>query len=95
VLNLQNLLKPSEQTKFLGVLVDESLDLNCKLNTKLSLSAFMFVILRRSTYNLDILKSVYFADVQLHLQDGLIFWGNSTLAIAVFQTQWKIIRAMC
>jgi Reverse transcriptase (RNA-dependent DNA polymerase)/Endonuclease-reverse transcriptase len=90
-------LQSSEQTKFLGVFVDESLDfkIHCtKLNTKLSSSAFMFVILRRSTYNLDTLKSVYFAYVQSHLQYGLICWGNSVLAITVFQNQRKIIRAM-
>jgi nucleosome binding factor SPN SPT16 subunit len=90
-------LQSSEQTKFLGVFVDESLDfkIHCtKLNTKLSSSAFMFVILRRSTYNIDSLKSVHFACVQSHLQYGLILWGNSALANTVFQTQRKIIRAM-
>jgi hypothetical protein len=54
----------------------------------------MFVILRRSTYNLDVLKSVYFAYVQSHLQYGLICWGNRALAITVFQTQRIIIRAI-
>jgi hypothetical protein len=29
-----------------------------------------------------------------HLQYGLICWGNSALAITVFQTQRKIIRAI-
>jgi len=85
-------LQSSEQTKFLGVFVDESLDfkIHCtKLNTKLSSSAFMFVILRRSTYNLDTLKSVYFAYVQSHLQYGLICWGNRVLAITVFQINGK------
>jgi hypothetical protein len=54
----------------------------------------MFVILRRSTYNLATLKSVYFAYVQSHLQFGIICWGNSPSASVVFQTQKKIVRAM-
>jgi Reverse transcriptase (RNA-dependent DNA polymerase) len=90
-------LQTSEHTKFLGVYVDESLDFktHCvNLNSKLSSSPFMFVILRRSTYNLATLKSVYFAYVQSHLQFGIICWGNSTLASLVFQTQKKIVRAM-
>jgi hypothetical protein len=91
-------LQTSEYTKFLGVYVDESLDFktHCcvNLNNKLSSSPFMFVILRRSTFNLATLKSVYFAYVQSHLQFGIICWGNSTLANLVFQTQKKIVRAM-
>jgi Reverse transcriptase (RNA-dependent DNA polymerase) len=90
-------LQTSEHTKFLGVYVDESLDFktHCvNLNSKLSSSPFMFVILRRSTYNLATLKSVYFAYVQSHLQFGIIIWVNSTLASLVFQTQKKIVRAM-
>jgi hypothetical protein len=81
----------------LGVYVDESLNFKTQcinLNSKLSSSPFMFVILRRSTYNIATLKSVYFAYVQSHLQFGIICWGNSTLAGLVFQTQKKIVRAM-
>jgi hypothetical protein len=54
----------------------------------------MFIILRRSTFNIATLKSVYFAYVQSHLQFGIICWGDSTSASVVFQTQKKIIRAM-
>jgi hypothetical protein len=90
-------LQTSEVTKFLGVHVDEALNFktHCtNLNNKLSSSPFMFVILRRSTYNLGTLKSVYFAYVQSHLQFGIVSWGNSPSANIIFQTQRKIIRAI-
>jgi Reverse transcriptase (RNA-dependent DNA polymerase) len=90
-------LQTSEVTKFLGVHVDESLNFKAHcthLNNKLSSSPFMFVILRRSTYNLGTLKSVYFAYVQSHLQFGIVCWGNSPSANIIFHTQKKIIRAI-
>jgi hypothetical protein len=91
------MLQTCDNTKFLGVFLDESLDfkIHCsQLKNKLSSSAFMFVILRQSIKDLGVLKSVYYAHVQSHLQFGILCWGNSVKAPSVFTTQKKIIRAL-
>jgi hypothetical protein len=92
-----NSLRTMESTKFLGVHLDQDLSyrVHCdSLNKKLSSCPFMFVILRKSVNKMHILKSVYFAHVQSHLQFGIVCWGNSILAASVFITQKKIIRAL-
>jgi exonuclease III len=92
-----NFLCSTESTKFLGAHLDQDLSYrtHCdNLNRDLSTCPFMFVILRKSVNKLHILRSVYFAHVQSHLQYGIICWGNSILAASVFITQKKIIRAL-
>jgi len=90
-------LKTSSSTKFLGVTLDESLDYKeqcLNLSNKLSSAPFMFVVLRRTIRNIALLKTVYYANVQSHLQFGIICWGNSVAISQVFTVQKKIIRAL-
>jgi len=90
-------LQTSDTTKFLGVTIDETLEykLQCTdLISKLSSAPFMFVVLRRNINNLSLLKSVYYANVQSHLQFGIICWGESVSFLEVFKIQKKVIRAL-
>jgi len=91
------ILKTSTSTKFLGVTLDESLDYKeqcLNLRNKLSSAPFMFVVLRRTIRNVALLKTVYYANVQSHLQFGIICWGSSVAISQVFTVQKKIIRAL-
>jgi hypothetical protein len=92
-----NILHTSSQTKFLGVILDESLDYKeqcSNLIHKLNSAPFMFVVLRRTIKNVALLKTVYYANVQSYLQFGVICWGDSVAFSDVFTIQKKIIRAL-
>jgi len=90
-------IKNSSSTKFLGVTLDECLEYKeqcLNLRNKLNSVPFMFVVLRRTIRNVALLKTVYYANVQSHLQFGIICWGNSVAISQVFTVQKKIIRAL-
>jgi len=93
----KKVLQTSSQTKFLGVILDDSLDYKeqcSNLVHKLNSAPFMFVVLRRTIKNLALLKTVYYANVQSHLQFGIVCWGDSVAFSDVFTVQKKIIRAL-
>jgi hypothetical protein len=92
-----NTLKTAEVTKFLGMHLDDSLNYKAHCSSlikKLGKCPFMFVMLRTTILDINVLKSVYFAHAQSHLQYGIICWGNSVLSDDVFRMQRKIVRAL-
>ena len=77
------------------------------LSLSLSLSLYIYIYIYiyicscyalnyvKYTLPIDILKLIYFANIQSIMSYGIIFWGASTTASKVFILQKKTLRIIC
>ncbi len=85
--------------KYLGIYLDEKLNWKIHINylcEKLSKLCGMFAKLRHCC-GIELLKTIYHALVESHLQYCNIIWGNAneTILEPLIKLQDKIIRIMC
>ena len=83
-------------TKFLGIHMDSNMNWKIhieQITHKLNVACFMIRNLTH-TFNVDILRVVYFVYFQPILQYGIILGGNSTHAQQIFKLQKRVIRIM-
>ena len=83
-------------TKFLGIHISENLKWNHQLDSvkaKLNTGYYIIKQLQKIT-NPQILRTVYFACIHVHLNYGIMLWGNDPKSKKVFTLQKKIIRTM-
>jgi hypothetical protein len=82
------------QTKFLGLLLDDTLTWSCHTDLVTKKMSSISYALRQAKHTLPLttLKVIYFAHVHSIISYGIIFWGNSPSAIKVFKLQKKIVR---
>jgi hypothetical protein len=80
--------------KFLGLMIDSNLTWNHQVDLiprKLSSSCYALNYVKY-TLPIDILKLIYFVNVQSIMSYGIIFWGASTTASKVLILQKKTLR---
>ena len=75
--------------KFLGLMIDSNLTWNYQVDLILRrlLSSCYALNYVKYTLPIDILKLIYFANIQSIMSYGIIFWGASTTASKVFILQ--------
>ena len=80
--------------KFLGLMIDSNLTWNQHVDLILRrLSSACYALnCVKYTLPIDILKVIYFANIQSIMSYGIIFWGASTTASQVFLLQKKTLR---
>jgi len=80
--------------KFLGLMIDSNLTWNHQVDSVLRRLSSSCYALNYVKYTLpvDILKLIYFANIQSIMSYGIIFWGASTTASKVFILQKKTLR---
>jgi len=84
----------SSNTKFLGLVTDESLswkDHITQLIPKLSKACYALRSIRLYMTQ-DALKTVYYSYLFSLISYGIIFWGNSSYSSHIFQLQKKAVR---
>ena len=89
-LKLQHIDIPQRtRVKFLGVWIDENLDLTFHCNTLLNkLKRNLHLLLMGQNYLMKhALKLIYYAHIQSHVQYGLLIWGNQCNAKARYAIQ--------
>ena len=76
-------LKPVENTKFLGMWVDENLNWNAHITKLINKIKRNMHLLRvpKNLFNKRTLKLIYHAHIQSHIDYGLILWGTMTTKI--------------
>jgi hypothetical protein len=80
--------------KFLGLMIDSNLTWNQHVDftlRRLSSSCYALNCVKY-TLPIDVLKLIYFANIQSVMSYGIIFWGASTTASKVFKLQKKTLR---
>ena len=89
-------LYPSKSIKYLGIKIDESLnwkqhihDIAIKLNR---VNALLYTI--RNFVNTHILRTIYFAIFDAHLNYGNLIWGQNLNAVSRIVLQKKALRIM-
>jgi hypothetical protein len=90
----QKYLTNSTETKFLGLIIDDTLSWKQhteQLASKLSSACYAWRNIRHMV-SLDILRMIYFAHIHSIVSYGIIFWGNSYYSNKIFILQKKIIR---
>jgi hypothetical protein len=89
-------IKEVSNIKFLGLETDEHLSWNTHIEQIIPrLSSACYAI--RSMFhfsNMDTLKMIYFAYFHSILKYGIMFWGNHTDSVRIFQLQTKVVRIM-
>jgi hypothetical protein len=91
-----NYVKNSTNTKFLGLIIDDSLswkDHIDQMTSKLNTACFVIRTLQ-SILSQETLRMVYFAYVHSTMSYGIIFWGNLPYSETIFKMQKKVIRIM-
>lgn len=91
---LGNTLKVSENTKFLGVYIDENLDWSChigRLQKKLGSICYGVRVVGRYMSE-KALRVLYFANFESRLKYGIIFWGRDSKVQNIFVAQKRVIR---
>jgi hypothetical protein len=85
---------PVESTRFLGLIIDDTLSWHPYIESVLKRIAKAIYAIRylKHSIHTETLKIVYFAYVHSLIRYGIIFWGNSTGAPRVFIMQKKILR---
>ena len=89
-----DILQPRQNTKFLGVWVDEGLKWTkhiAELLTKLNKSVYALRVLSK-LISKKALRQAYYALIYSHLKYGIIFWGRAPPAKQLFTLQKRIIR---
>lgn len=91
-----NEIKYKEQSKFLGVWLDETLKWFThiqELSKRLSKMCFALLIVRRIA-RLDTTRVLYFAYFHSIMKYGIIFWGNAPHVQLIFKIQKRAIRTI-
>jgi len=92
--NQGNYIKSSTNTKFLGLIIDDSLSWKVHIDQMMSkLNTACFVIQTIQTMmSQENLRMVYFAYVHSSMSYGIIFWGNKPHSEINFKIQKRGIR---
>jgi len=88
-----NNIKISSQTKFLGLIIDDTLSWMAHIDTnmfKLITACFAIRIIQH-LMSTETLIRVYFAYVHSILSFGIIFWGNQPHSMKIFKLQERVI----
>ena len=94
-LNYQgNYIKSFTNTKFLGLIIDDSLSWTAHIDQMMSkLNTACFVIgMIQAMMSQETLRMVYFAYVHSIMSYGIIFWGNQPHSEKIFKIQKRVIR---
>ena len=88
-----------ESSKFLGVILDESLTWKQHINyVNKKISKSLFAIKQvKNILNTDSLKTLYFALIQPHINYGILAWGNASTSMLkrTVMLQKRAIRTIC
>jgi len=94
-LNYQgNYVKSSSNTKFLGLIIDDSLSWKAhtdQMMYKLNIACFVIRTIQAITSQ-ETLRMVYFAYIHLTISYGIIIWGNQPHSEKIFKIQKKAIK---
>jgi hypothetical protein len=94
-LNYQgNYVKISPYTKFLGLIIDDSLSWKAHIDqmmSKLNTACFEIRLLQ-AVMSTETLRMVYSAYVHSVMSYGIIFWGNQPYSEKIFKIQKRAIR---
>lgn len=91
-----NILRLSESTRFLGLYIDDTLNWRShvsEIRKKLESACYGISVLSRYL-DLNVLKSVYFANFESRIRYGIIFYGVSPEAYGISIIQKRVLRAM-
>ena len=94
-LNYQdNYIKSSSNTKFLGLIIDDSLSWKAHIDQMMSkLNIACFVIqMTQAIMSPKTLRMVYFAYIHSIMSYGIIFWLNQQYSDKIFKIQKRVIR---
>ena len=94
-LNYQgNYIRSSSHTKFLGLIIDDSLSWKAHIDQMMSkLNTACFVIRTiQAIMCTETLGMVYFAYIHSIMSYGIIFWGNQPYSEKIFKIQKRVIR---
>jgi len=94
-LNYQgNCVKSSPNTKFLGLIIDESLSWKAHIDQMMSkMNTACFVIrTMQAIISPETLRMVYFAYIHSIMRYGIIFCGNQPYSKKIFKIQKRVIR---
>jgi hypothetical protein len=89
-----NYVKSSPHTKFLGLIIHDSLSWKAHIEQMMSrLNTACFVIrMIQAIMSTVTLRMVYFAYVHSVMSYGIIFWGNQPHSEKIFKIQKRVIR---
>ena len=96
-LNYQgNYIKSSSNTKFLGLIIDDSLSWKAHIDQMMSkLNTTCFVIRTiQAIMSLETLRMVYFAYIHSIMSYGIILGGNQPYSDKIFKIQIRVIRSI-
>lgn len=87
-------IEPVNSTKFLGIILDETLSWNGHIKTlsKTLCKACFALKTLLATVNQQIIITAYHALFSSYLRYGIIFWGNASDSIIIFRLQKRAIR---
>jgi len=85
----RNYVKSLSNTKFWGLIIDDSLSWKAHIDQMMSkLNTEFFVILTiQAIMSPETLKMVYFAYIHSIMSYGIIFWGNQPYSDKIFKIQ--------
>ena len=92
--NLGNYVKSSKNTKFWGLIIDDSIswkDHIDQMMSELNMARFVITTLQ-AIMSQETLRMVYFAYVHSVMSYGIIFWGNQPHSERIFKIQKRVIR---
>ena len=97
LITCNNNLSNVKSTKFLGLIIDDTLNWHLHVEFLLKRLSKAIYVLRYLKYFLyvETLKIIYFAQIHSLIRYGIIFWGNSAGGSKVFHLQKKILRIIC
>ena len=86
----------SAVTKFLGLIIDETISWNQHIDVIANKLCSVCYVLRNLKHIVPqtTLRTIYFAHIHSILSYGIIFWGNSTNVNKLFILQKKIVRIL-
>jgi len=89
-----NYVKSSSNTKFLGLIIDDSLSWKAHADQMMSkLNTACFVIRTiQAIMSQETLRMVYFAYIHSIMSYGILFWGNQSYSDKIFKIQKRVIR---
>lgn len=89
-------LKQCENIKFLGIIMNDTLDWENHIRetiSKLNSKIYQLKCLRR-VLNLSVLTNFYYAEIQSRLTYGILLWGSTSAAQKLFILQKKCLRTL-
>jgi len=94
-LNYQgNYIKSSTNTKFLGLIIDDSLSWQAhidQMKSKLNTACFVIWMIE-AMMSQETVRMVYFAYIHSVMSYGIIFWENQPHSEKIFKIQKRVIR---